>query len=82
MPRTRVVTLPALRVTMAALADEIARQCGVSTDLVDYAPDASLEAAFGAHPSLSTPAAERVGFAHDGDLATLVESALATIARG
>jgi D-erythronate 2-dehydrogenase len=82
MPVTRVVTLPAQRVTMGALAAGIARQCGVSTDLVTYRPDAGLEAAFGAQPPLATPAAERAGFAHDGDLATLVSSALTVIARG
>ncbi len=83
MPVTRVVTLPAQRVTMGALAAEIARQCGVSAEnLVKYQPDAALEAAFGAQPALETAAAERAGFAHDGDLATLVSSALATIAAG
>jgi D-erythronate 2-dehydrogenase len=82
MPVTRVVTLPAQRITMEALAAEIAKQCSVSTDLVTYRPDAALEAAFGAQPPLATPAAERAGFAHDGDLATLVTNALAVIARG
>jgi D-erythronate 2-dehydrogenase len=81
MPVTRVVTLPAQRITMGALAAEIATQCGVSTDLVAYQPDAALEAAFGAQPPLATPAAERAGFAHDGDLATLVSSALTVIVR-
>jgi nucleoside-diphosphate-sugar epimerase len=82
MPVTRTVTMPAQRVTMGALAAEIARQCGVSTELVSYRPDAALERAFGAHPALSTPAAEHAGFAHDGDLATLVANALAAIAQG
>lgn len=82
MPATRVVTLPAQRVTMGHLAIEIARQCGVSTDLVSYRPDAALEAAFGAHPPLATPAADRAGFAHDGDPATLVANALSVIAAG
>lgn len=81
MPVTRAVTLPAQRITMRVLATEIARQCGVSVDLVDYAPDAGLEAAFGAHPPLATPAAERAGFARDGDVATLVSNALAVIER-
>ena len=79
MPVTRVVTLPAQRVTMGALAEEIAAQTGTSINLVSYKPDAALEAAFGAQPPLSTPAAERAGFAHDGDLATLVANALAVI---
>jgi nucleoside-diphosphate-sugar epimerase len=81
MPVTRVVTLPAQCITMGALAAEIARQCNVSADLVSYHPDAALEAAFAAQPPLSTPAADRAGFAHDGDLATLVSNALDIIAR-
>ncbi len=79
MPVTRVVTLPAQRITMGALAAEIALQTGASIDLVSYQPDAALEAAFGAQPPLATPAAERAGFAHDGNLASLVANALAVI---
>ena len=82
MPMTRAVTLPAQRVTMGALAAEVARQCGTDVALVSYGPDAALEAAFGAHPPLVTPTAERAGFAHDGDLASLVCNALAAIAQG
>jgi nucleoside-diphosphate-sugar epimerase len=79
LPPTRAVTLPALRVTMGDLAVEIARQCGVSIDLVTYEPDAALEAAFAAQPPLVTRAAEHAGFAHDGDAASLVASALSTL---
>jgi len=79
LPPGRAVTLPAQRVSMGALAGEIARQCAVDPALVTYAPDAALEAAFAAQPPLATPAAEKAGFAHDGDLATLVSSALATL---
>lgn len=79
LPPTRAVTLPARRVTMGELAAEIARQCGVSVDLVTFVADAALHAAFAAQPPLATPAAERAGFAHDGDLATLVASALSTL---
>lgn len=79
MPPTRAVTLPALRVTLGDLAGEIARQCGVSPGLVDYVPDAALEAGFGAQPPLATPAADVAGFAHDGSLDRLVSRALATI---
>jgi D-erythronate 2-dehydrogenase len=81
MPVTRVVTLPAQRITMGALATEIASQSGADVGLVSYRPDAPLEAAFGAQPPLATPAAERAGFAHDGSLAKLVENALAVIAQ-
>ncbi|MEZ5742821.1 MAG: NAD-dependent epimerase/dehydratase family protein [Sphingomonadaceae bacterium] len=79
LPPTRAVTLPAQRIAMGDLAAEIARQCGVSEGLVTYQPDAELEAGFAAQPPLATPAAERAGFAHDGDLATLVASALSTL---
>jgi D-erythronate 2-dehydrogenase len=79
LPATRAVTLPALRLTMGELAAEIARQCGVDGDLVRFAPDPALEAAFAANPPLATPAADHAGFAHDGDVATLVANALATI---
>lgn len=79
LPPGRAVTLPAQRVSMGALAGEIARQCGADPALVTYAPDAALEAAFAAQPPLATPAAEKAGFAHDGDLATLVSSALAAL---
>ena len=79
LPPTRAVTLPALRVSMGDLADSIARQCGVSPDLVRYEPDAALEAAFAAQLPLATPAAEKAGFVHDGNLDTLVQSALETL---
>jgi nucleoside-diphosphate-sugar epimerase len=79
LPPTRAVTLPALRVRMGDLAAEIARQCGVSPDLVTYAPDAALEAAFAAQPPLDTPAATKAGFAHDGDVGRLVASAIKTL---
>lgn len=79
MPVTRVVTLPALRITMGELAAEIAAQTGASIGLISYQPDAALEVAFGSQPPLSTPAAEQAGFAHDGDLSKLVANALAAI---
>jgi D-erythronate 2-dehydrogenase len=79
LPPTRAVTLPALRVTMGDLAAEVARQTGADPALVTYAPDLALEAAFAAQPPLATPAADRAGFRHDGDLPALVASALQTV---
>ncbi|MEL1251048.1 NAD-dependent epimerase/dehydratase family protein [Aurantiacibacter gilvus] len=79
MPPTRAVTLPAQHIGMGELAAEIARQCGTSADLVTWQPDPPLEAAFGAYPPISTPAAEAAGFADDGTLASLVTSALETL---
>jgi D-erythronate 2-dehydrogenase len=81
MPVTRVVTLPALRLTMGALAAEIAAQSGVTADLVTYVPNTALEVAFGAQPALETPAAESCGFAHDGSIANLVRNAIEVIAQ-
>ncbi len=65
-----VLTLPALRVRM----DELVAALGGGQ--VSYQPDAALEAQFGAYPLLSTPAADRLGFHHDGNLATLVKRVL------
>ena len=79
LPPGRAVTLPAQCITMGALVAEVSSQCGVSTNLVTYVPDAALEAAFAAQPPLATLAADHAGFAHDGNLAMLVTSALATL---
>lgn len=79
LPAARAVTMPAQVISMSNLAVEIARQCGTNVGLVEYKPDIALEAAFASQPSLITPAAEKAGFAHDGDVATLVASALATL---
>lgn len=79
LPATRAVTLPALRLSIAELAAEIAEQCGVSPGLVTYHPDEALEATFARQPLLETPAAERAGLAHDGNCATLVRNALSEI---
>ncbi|TWB58632.1 NAD-dependent epimerase/dehydratase family protein [Nitrospirillum viridazoti] len=79
MPVGGAVTLPALRLAMGDLVTAIARRTGTDAGLVDYAPDAGLEAAFGAHPPLSTPAADAAGFRHDGTVDALVESALSTL---
>lgn len=79
LPPTRAVTLPAQRVSMGNLAREIARQCNVSPDLVDWQPDPPLEAAFGDYPPLNAAAAQAAGFADDGTVANLVSSALETL---
>lgn len=79
MPASRVVTLPALRCTMGDLADAVSEGCEVPSGLVQFRADADLEAHFGSHPPLETPAAERAGFVHDGSLQCLVEAALGAI---
>jgi D-erythronate 2-dehydrogenase len=69
LPPSRSVTLPALRFSMGDLASAL------NAD-VTFEPDVILEQQFAAHPPLATPAAERAGFRHDGDLDTLVTRAL------
>ena len=78
-PPERAVTLPALRITVRDLVAEIARQCDAPVSLVSYAPEPSLEAAFGTQPPLETVRALDLGFQNDGDLATLVSRALARL---
>jgi len=79
LPPSRVVTLPALRFSMGELARALSDVLGVDANLVSYAPDAALEAQFAALPPLTTVAADRAGFRHDGDLKTLVRRALTVI---
>lgn len=78
-PATARLNLPALRIRMGDLVAEVARQTGADATLATYAPDPEIEAAFGAQPPLSTPAADALGLTHDGSLATLVAHALADL---
>jgi D-erythronate 2-dehydrogenase len=78
-PASTRLNLSALRVRMSDLVAEIARQTGADASLVGYGPDPAIEAAFGAQPPLSTPAADALGLTHDGDLAALVANALADL---
>jgi nucleoside-diphosphate-sugar epimerase len=76
----RVWTLPALRTSMEQLVAAIAGIYGREVlGRVTYGSNPALEANFGRYPPLETPAAEEAGFAHDGDLATLVRRALLPI---
>jgi nucleoside-diphosphate-sugar epimerase len=83
----RIFNLPALRLSMAELVEGIGAAIGGDVRrLVTFAPDAALEAQFGAYPPLLTPIADALGFNHDGDAASLVRRALglhdAAAARG
>jgi hypothetical protein len=73
------VTLPALSVGLGDLVEAIARQTSGPAGAVRYAPDAQIIRNFGAYPPLSTPAADALGFRHDGDLDGLVARALADL---
>ncbi|OYY91642.1 MAG: epimerase [Sphingomonas sp. 28-66-16] len=77
---TGSVTLPALRSAMGDLVSAIARATGCGPGLVDYAPDAAIEAVFGRQPPLSTPRADALGFTDDDAIDSLVASALSTLA--
>lgn len=74
---TRVWTLPALHSSMAELVQAVAEIYGRDVlDRVSFTSNPELEANFGRYPPLLTPAAERAGFRHDGDLSALVRRAL------
>jgi nucleoside-diphosphate-sugar epimerase len=74
---TRVWTLPALHSSMSQLVEAIAEVHGSEVlGRVSYGSNPSLEANFGRYPPLRTPAADAAGFAHDGDLPSLVRRAL------
>ena len=76
LPTTRAVTLPALRIRFGEMVDAIVAATGADANLVSYAPDAALEAQFGALPPLDAEAAGKAGFAHDGSVSAFVDAAL------
>jgi len=80
LPPSRAWNLPALRATAAELVFALARRLGREPDaLVDYQPQATLQAQFAQWPPLSTATAQRLGFAHDGSLNQLLANALAEL---
>lgn len=78
-PVTGTFTLPALQVRMSDLVAAISRAVGYPIE-VDYSPDELIERDFGRYPPLATPAADALGFVHDGTLGKLVATALAELA--
>lgn len=78
LPTSRSLLLPTLRFAMGDLVDAVEAVFGTpAKSLVQWAPDERIERLFGRFPALLTPAAEGAGFAHDGDLQTLVRRSLA-----
>lgn len=74
----RGYTLPVLRLTMAEVVEGMAKKYGEDRrDLVEYQPNAELEAVFGRYPPIDTRAAESVGFRHDGSLDVLIRNCMA-----
>jgi nucleoside-diphosphate-sugar epimerase len=80
IPASGTLTLPALHLSMSELVAAIARAAQTDPALASYIPDPALEAGFGRLPQLATPAADALGFVHDGTLDALVERALAALA--
>jgi D-erythronate 2-dehydrogenase len=80
LPPSRAWNLPALRATVAEVVAALARRLGREPAmLVDYQPQAVMQAQFAQWPPLSTPTADRLGFAHDGNLDALLDKALADL---
>ena len=76
-------TLPALHVSISQVVDALASLFGADVaQRITYQPDAGLEAQFGRLPPLSTRAADAAGFRHDGDLASLLQRATASLSSG
>lgn len=73
----RALTIPAQCVAFGDLVAAIRAHFPQSVSPVGFAPDAEIEAQFGRQPPLETTLADRLGFVHDGDLATLVARAVA-----
>ncbi|WP_321859109.1 NAD-dependent epimerase/dehydratase family protein [Paraburkholderia tropica] len=75
--RKRSWTLPALHCSMHELVEAVGIHARRPVEsLVSYRPNATLEASFGNYPPLETPAADALGFRHDGTLARLVARSL------
>ncbi len=79
LPTSRALTLPALRIRMRDLVAAVAHRTRRDPALIDYRCDPEVEANFGRQPELATPAADALGFRHDGTVEGLVDRALARI---
>jgi D-erythronate 2-dehydrogenase len=72
----RALTLPVVRASMREIIGALARHTRADASLVEFEPDAKLEAQFGRLPPLTAAWAESLGFRSDGSLQALVASAL------
>ncbi|QHF03249.1 NAD-dependent epimerase/dehydratase family protein [Pseudomonas asturiensis] len=73
----RVWQLPMLRLSISQVIDALAAQYGEQArELITFAPDAQLEAAFACLPPMKTPKARAIGLRHDGNASALVRNAL------
>jgi len=69
------INLPALRVELAELASKLSGSRAGS--LFTFEPDPMIERTFGAHPPLSTPRADTLGFRGEGDIDELIANVAA-----
>lgn len=81
-PKTRALTLPALRVSIPELADALARATGSNADRLSYELQEWIEATYGSYPPLSTTLADGLGFRSDGDVDELVQTVLSELRSG
>jgi len=78
LPPTRVLQMPALRLSMAEVVDALAQTYGEDRRaLVSHQPQAMVQRLFASFPPLHTPQAQALGFRHDGSAAELVRQATA-----
>jgi nucleoside-diphosphate-sugar epimerase len=76
----RVLQMPALHMSIGDLVEGIEEQLGLrGAGRVSWHPQPGLEERLAQFPPLFTPAADALGFAHDGDRATLVRRTLESI---
>lgn len=72
----RMVQMPALHLTMAAVVEALARAYGADRNaLVRFEPQAMVQRLFASFPRLHTPEADALGFRHDGSVDTLARRA-------
>lgn len=78
MDARRVVQMPALHLSMQEVVASLARLYGADRhSLVRYEPQEFVQRLFASYPPLRTPAAEALGFRHDGSVDSLVRRATA-----
>lgn len=77
LKENRTFTLPTLCFSMAEMVDAIGSVYQQnSNELVSYDPNSMIENLFGCFPLLETPAADAMGFKHDGSLTNLIRRSL------
>jgi D-erythronate 2-dehydrogenase len=77
LPPSRVLTLPALHISMDKLVAAIGDAHGIELR-VRYTPEPDIEGLFGSYPPLQAQLADALGFASDATLESLIRGALET----